>query len=210
MRTDTSEHLSGAIANLSVGEPVVIFDETRQRSELIFGARTASVDLVAFAVRVGSGLIEAALPRRRCNELGLVSMPGTAPDHPSRIAVDAAVGIGTGISATDRARTLRVLGDPSTKLDDLRRPGHVLTIAIDDDACRCRLSQSFLQSLALLMADAEQPPAFAITTLIDRESGEALDQAAAGLFALRAGMPFLSAAMLSDEEHSAAVYSATA
>jgi 3,4-dihydroxy 2-butanone 4-phosphate synthase/GTP cyclohydrolase II len=89
----------------------------------------------AWLVRHTSGLLCATLTGHRADQLTLPAMDGeeTSGDATSfAVAVDAAHGIGTGISATDRAHTVRVLADPSSVPDDLVRPGHVLPVRVAD------------------------------------------------------------------------------
>ncbi|GAB92010.1 3,4-dihydroxy-2-butanone-4-phosphate synthase [Gordonia rhizosphera] len=100
---------------------------------LTFPAQLATAEAVHFAVRYSSGLIHAAVPSARLDELRIPDQPALASEHsgiPFTVAVDA-VGVGTGISGTDRAATLRTLAAADTTYRDLRRPGHVIPI-------RCR------------------------------------------------------------------------
>ena len=101
---------------------------------VLFGAAEVITDKdVAMAVRYSSGLINAAMFSDDLDRLRIPDQPVFDSERNGlrfTVAVDA-VGVGTGISAIDRAHTLRTLADPSTIADDLRRPGHVLPV-------RCR------------------------------------------------------------------------
>jgi 3,4-dihydroxy 2-butanone 4-phosphate synthase/GTP cyclohydrolase II len=113
---------------LGRGRPAVVHNG--REAVFVLPLAEVSPSAVAFLVRHGSGLLMAALPRRRCDELGLPRMWG-AFEQPSDycVTVDAADGITTGISATDRATTLSRLADPAACSADFQRPGHVMTRA---------------------------------------------------------------------------------
>jgi len=98
---------------------------------LAFPAATATTGQLHFAIRYSSGLIHAAMPTSRLDELRVPDQPVLTSENSGTsftVAVDATAGIGTGISAQDRAHTMRVLADPQTVADDLIRPGHVLPV----------------------------------------------------------------------------------
>jgi 3,4-dihydroxy 2-butanone 4-phosphate synthase/GTP cyclohydrolase II len=181
--------------DLRDGRPLIVYDEPLQTFDLAFAAAGASVDLVAFAVCFGSGLIEVALPDGRCDELRLVSMPGVGRSS-ARVAVDASSGIGTGISAADRARTINVLADTRTVPDDLRRPGHVKTRAVTESPCHCEPSDGLVRVLLQVIREVGIPPAVARTALLARDTGEPFDRAVADRFARQWGLRVLSSGAL--------------
>lgn len=117
---------------LGRGRPAVVHNG--REAVFVLPLAEISVSGVAFLVRHGSGLLIAALPRSRCDDLGLPRMWGVF-ERPSDycVTVDAADGITTGISATDRATTLSRLADPSAGPADFQRPGHVMTRATHPD-----------------------------------------------------------------------------
>ncbi|WP_043781519.1 3,4-dihydroxy-2-butanone-4-phosphate synthase [Rhodococcus sp. JVH1] len=123
-----------ALSDLSAGRPVVLTGTNPANdAHLVLAAEKATVESIAFMVRFGSGLICAALPGTECDRLQLTRMVGEDRDHSGieyTVSVDA-VGPGTGISATDRARTLRMLSDGSSAADAFTRPGHVLPVRTD-------------------------------------------------------------------------------
>lgn len=102
-------------------------------ADVLLPAALAEPTWVAWLVRHTSGLLSTPMPADRADALHLPPMvgrgetPGTAS---YAVSVDAADGIGTGISARDRARTARVLADPETGPADLCRPGHVLPVRV--------------------------------------------------------------------------------
>ncbi|OHV06897.1 3,4-dihydroxy-2-butanone-4-phosphate synthase [Mycobacterium talmoniae] len=97
-------------------------------ADLLMSGEHATTGRIAFYVRHTSGMIQAALTADRCDELDLPPMATLPRNEASAVAVDAAVGVTTGISAADRARTIRILADRRSGPVDLRRPGHVLPL----------------------------------------------------------------------------------
>ncbi|GAB2742194.1 hypothetical protein GCM10027174_14660 [Salinifilum aidingensis] len=119
-----------ALGSLRSGRPALVADEREpaRPGHVVLPAALAEVSWVAWAVRYTSGLLCAALPEDRADGLDLPPMvrPGRSPRAAYTVAVDAACGVTTGISASDRTRTARVLADPHSGPGDLVRPGHVL------------------------------------------------------------------------------------
>jgi 3,4-dihydroxy 2-butanone 4-phosphate synthase/GTP cyclohydrolase II len=120
-----------ASADLQAGRPVVITGGTDgAHGQLVFAAANASAETVAFTVRHSTGFLCAALDERTAQRLELVPMQGAPVGSRLLVSVDAAVGVSTGISAADRARTLRLLADAETTAADLTRPGHLVPLAV--------------------------------------------------------------------------------
>jgi 3,4-dihydroxy 2-butanone 4-phosphate synthase/GTP cyclohydrolase II len=122
-----------AIAEIAAGRPVVVVDDADRENEgdLIFAASAATTELVGFMVRHTSGMICVALNGADCDRLELPPMYHTNQDRRGTgytVSVDAREGVATGISAADRARTIRLLGSPRTRDIDLARPGHVFPL----------------------------------------------------------------------------------
>ncbi|WP_167109523.1 bifunctional 3,4-dihydroxy-2-butanone-4-phosphate synthase/GTP cyclohydrolase II [Amycolatopsis granulosa] len=122
-----------AIADIAAGRPVVVVDDEDRENEgdLIFAAEKATPELLAFMVRYTSGYVCVALTEGDCNRLDLPPMYHTNQDQRGTaytVTVDAAEGITTGISAADRAHTIRLLADPKSQASDFRRPGHVVPL----------------------------------------------------------------------------------
>ena len=93
------------------------------------------VSVFLFAARVASGLLCLALPRKRLRELEIESLPSKykVADTPFYSSVDAVSGISSGISPRDRAATIRKIIDPTTRPEDLARPGHVMLLGAHAD-----------------------------------------------------------------------------
>jgi 3,4-dihydroxy 2-butanone 4-phosphate synthase / GTP cyclohydrolase II len=126
-----------AIADIAAGRPVVVVDDEDRENEgdLIFAAEKATPELLAFMVRYTSGYVCVSLTETDCDRLDLPPMYHTNQDQRGTaytVTVDAREGISTGISAADRARTIRLLADPSADAKDFNRPGHVVPLRARD------------------------------------------------------------------------------
>src|SRR5512140_1105306 len=124
-----------AIQDIQAGKLVIVADDESRENEgdLVCAAEQVTPELVNFMATNGRGLICLALTPDRCRVLELPQMVGknTEAHHTAfTISVDATArfGVTTGISAADRAATIRVAINPATQPDDLRRPGHVFPL----------------------------------------------------------------------------------
>lgn len=118
-----------AIAAIERGEFVVVVDGTDDDSEgdLVMAASRVTPAAMAFLVRHCSGLASVALKGDRLDTLDIPMMvPGDESPNQYAVSVDLIAGTTTGISASDRAATVRALADPATRPSDLTRPGHVM------------------------------------------------------------------------------------
>src|SRR5215510_5862962 len=120
-----------AVADIAAGKAVIVVDDADRENEgdLIFAAEKATPELVAFMVRYTSGYICVPLTESDCDRLDLPPMFHTNQDVRGTaytVAGDAKVGVTTGISAADRAHTIRTLADESSRASDFNRPGHVV------------------------------------------------------------------------------------
>ena len=122
-----------AIDEIARGRPVLVADDADRENEVdvILAAATATREWVAWTVRHSSGYLCAPLPAARADALALPLMVARSEDPRGTaytVSVDAAAGVTTGISAGDRAATLRALAAPDATPGDLIRPGHVLPL----------------------------------------------------------------------------------
>lgn len=130
VRLDSIEQ---AIADIKAGKAVVVVDDPGRENEgdIIFAASKATPELMGFLVRHSSGYVCAPTPGAILDRLGI---PLMTPHNREMmrtaytISIDARDGITTGISAADRARTVRVLADSATESFELVMPGHVLPL----------------------------------------------------------------------------------
>ncbi|WP_419817125.1 GTP cyclohydrolase II [Glaciibacter flavus] len=118
---------------LRAGRPVIVADDEARENEgdAVMAAEFASQQWIAWMVRNTSGYLCAPMPDEIADRLELPLMTQQSQDDRRTaytITVDAADRLSTGISAADRAHTLRVLADPSSEPSDLIRPGHVLPL----------------------------------------------------------------------------------
>jgi len=126
-----------AIRKVRQGEMLILIDdETRENEgDLALAAEHVTADAVNFMITHGRGLVCAPIAGARAYALGLTPMcPGNRRLHGARftVSVDARDGITTGISAHDRAHTIRRLADEATRPSDLVSPGHVFPLIACD------------------------------------------------------------------------------
>ncbi len=122
-----------AVAALAVGRPVIVVDDEGRENEgdVVLAAELATAETIAWTVRNTSGFLCAPLAPELADALELPPMVAVNQDPRGTaytVTVDAAEGVSTGISAADRARTLRVLADPASVPADLHRPGHIVPL----------------------------------------------------------------------------------
>jgi len=122
-----------AVEDIAAGKAVVVIDDKDRENEgdLVFAASKATPELVAFTIRYSSGVICAPMEGQALDRLAI---PLMTPRNRERmrtaftVSVDARAGVTTGISAADRARTIRVLVDSATEPSEMVQPGHVFPL----------------------------------------------------------------------------------
>jgi 3,4-dihydroxy 2-butanone 4-phosphate synthase/GTP cyclohydrolase II len=134
MKLNTIEEI---LADLRDGRMVVIMDDEDRENEgdLIMAAQFTRAEDVNFMARYGRGLICLTLMRERCRQLRLPLMVGdTHLDHATNftVSIEAAEGVTTGISAHDRAHTIRTAVRREARAEDLRQPGHIFPLMAQD------------------------------------------------------------------------------
>jgi 3,4-dihydroxy 2-butanone 4-phosphate synthase / GTP cyclohydrolase II len=123
-----------AIEQIRNGRIVIVVDDEDRENEgdFIAAADLVSPDIINFMATHGRGLICASITEERCEELNLEMMVGNNTSyHKTAFTVSVDLighGCTTGISASDRAKTVRALVDPLTKPEDLSRPGHIFPL----------------------------------------------------------------------------------
>ncbi len=127
------DSIDKAIAAIAAGQVVVVVDDEDRENEgdLIFAASKATPELVGFMIRHTSGVICVAMEGDELDRLDLPPMTVVNEDRKGTayaVSVDARDGISTGISAADRAHTIKVMSDSATEPRDLTRPGHVFPL----------------------------------------------------------------------------------
>ncbi|MBC6461441.1 bifunctional 3,4-dihydroxy-2-butanone-4-phosphate synthase/GTP cyclohydrolase II [Actinomadura sp. HBU206391] len=122
-----------AVADIAAGRPVVVVDDEDRENEgdIIFAAGKATPELLAFTIRYTSGVICVPMLGEDLDRLQIPLMTSQNRDRMRTaytISVDARDGVTTGISAADRARTIRTLCDSATEPHEIVRPGHIFPL----------------------------------------------------------------------------------
>ena len=122
-----------AVADIAAGRPVVVVDDANRENEgdIIIAAAMMTPELMAFMIRYTSGVICVPLLAETLDRLQLPLMTSHNTERMRTaftVSVDARDGVTTGISAADRARTVRVLVDSATESYELVRPGHIFPL----------------------------------------------------------------------------------
>ena len=136
-----------AIREIAAGRMVIVVDDEDRENEgdLTMAAEACTPELVAFIRKYASGVICVPMTSERLEQLELPQMVqrnearlGTA----FTVSVDAREGITTGISAADRARTIRVLADPNSRPNDVVKPGHIFPLRAREGGVLVRAGQT--------------------------------------------------------------------
>jgi 3,4-dihydroxy 2-butanone 4-phosphate synthase / GTP cyclohydrolase II len=128
------DSIDAAIEDIRRGRVIIVVDDEDRENEgdFVAACELTTPDIVNFMATHGRGLICAALPESRCEKLELELMVGKNTSlHETAFTVSVDLigrGCTTGVSASDRAKTINALVDPSTKPEDLARPGHVFPL----------------------------------------------------------------------------------
>jgi 3,4-dihydroxy 2-butanone 4-phosphate synthase / GTP cyclohydrolase II len=189
--------IARALADLSAGRPVVVLGSGADaHGRLVVAAESASAEELAFVIRHSTGLLCVAMPGEDLDRLAVPPMTAGHGDRPSdafAVSVDARAGGSTGISATDRARTVRVLADPASTAADLTRPGHVVPVRTRDGGVL--LHPGVAEAAADLARMAGRRPAGVLAELV-ADDGPLLGAAGCRAFADRHGLTMVSVGQL--------------
>jgi 3,4-dihydroxy 2-butanone 4-phosphate synthase/GTP cyclohydrolase II len=129
----TFDSIESAVADIAAGRLVIVTDDENRENEgdLIMAAEKATPQTVNMMIRYCSGIVCVPTVEHQLRRLGLGPMVAANREiHRTdfAVSVDAAEGITTGISAYDRAQTIRLLGDPESRPEQLVQPGHVFPL----------------------------------------------------------------------------------
>jgi 3,4-dihydroxy 2-butanone 4-phosphate synthase/GTP cyclohydrolase II len=128
------DRIEDAIEDIRQGKMIIVADDENRENEgdLICASEAITPEIVNFMIREARGLMCVSLTNDRCVELGLemmVDQNTTSHETPFTVSVDLlGHGCTTGISAQDRAKTIKALVDSNTKPSDLGRPGHIFPL----------------------------------------------------------------------------------
>lgn len=198
MTAETSaERVQRAVAALAAGRMIVVVDDHDREDEgdLVVAAELITTEQAAFVVAHTTGIVCAPMPAAVADRLGLPPMVADNQDNHGTaftVTVDH-VATGTGVSAADRALTLRALADPATVPADLRRPGHVFPLRARESGVLERAGHT--EAAVDLLQMAGLTPVAVISEIVDDDGsmrrGESLRA-----FAERYELPVLAIADL--------------
>src|ERR1700757_640450 len=165
MRERKLDSIEDIIADIKAGKMVIMMDDEDRENEgdLIMAAEKATPEAVAFTVRHSSGIICLPMTRERLEELRLPLMVAeNTESHRTAftISVDYKHGTTTGISAADRARTIRALADPTPRPDDFARPGHIFPLRCAEGGVLARAGHTEASVDLVKLAGLANPAAF--------------------------------------------------
>jgi 3,4-dihydroxy 2-butanone 4-phosphate synthase/GTP cyclohydrolase II len=192
--------IPAALAALSEGKPVIVVDNESRENEgdLIIAAQFATQEWLAFMIRNTSGFICAPMTHEIADrlELPLMVLDNQDPLQTAyTVTVDAPDRFSTGISAADRAHTLRVLADFDSTPSSLNRPGHILPLRALDGGVRARAGHT--EAAVDLLKLAELIPVGAIGE-ITKDDGEMMRLPELIEFGEREDLPVITIAALID------------
>jgi 3,4-dihydroxy 2-butanone 4-phosphate synthase/GTP cyclohydrolase II len=189
-----------AIADIRTGKLVIVADDEDRENEgdLVGAADMVTPAMINFMATHGRGLICLTLIPERCQALGLPPMAEQnteAHETAFTVSIDAATrfGVTTGISAADRAATIRVAIDPATVPSDLRRPGHVFPLRARPGGVLQRVGQT--EASVDLARLAGLYPAGVICEILSPD-GTMARRPELERFAARHGLTFITVAQL--------------
>lgn len=197
--SEIRQHFESVAETLRRGGLVVVFDrEQPARGGIaVGGAQRASDDVINFLATWARGITAVAIPEDRAGRLNLplqANQPGVRQDHHPEnerwtVTVEARDGVTTGISASDRAATVRLLSSPHARPVDLATPGHVHPVLASERGLVQRQGWAEAACDTLRMAGLD---AVAVFSQILDDSGELLTDAGLEAFAVDHGLPIMA------------------
>ena len=194
------DSVDDAIRDIRNGKMIIVADDEDRENEgdLVCAAASVTPDIINFMATHARGLICVTLTPERADELDLRLMTDVnteAQGTAFTISVDAAsrFGVTTGISAADRATTIRVCVDPATRPDDLRRPGHVFPIRARPGGVLRRVGQT---EASVDLARMAGLPAAGVICEISNPDGSMARRPELELFARQHDLRFITVAQI--------------
>ncbi len=165
-----------AFDRLRAGQMLIMVPEESDYAEgdLVMTGEKITPDHVNFMTREGRGIVSIAIPEKRMRELGIPLAPSSEGGFASEQAgslVEAREGVTTGISASDRARTIQVIASPKSTPEDIVMPGHVLPLMALSGGVMMRAGRA--EGAVDLMKCAGMRPAAALCAILDDEGNAA-------------------------------------
>ena len=151
------------IKDLSAGKMVVIVDDEKRENEgdLLFCASSVTAEKINFMAKFARGLICLALDKKRFNKMDLKLMTDANKSRHRTaftVSIEAKKGVTTGISAKDRAQTIKVAVSPLSKPNDLVSPGHIFPLLANDGGVLVRAGHTEAAVDLAKMATSEKSP----------------------------------------------------
>ncbi|MGR0161061.1 3,4-dihydroxy-2-butanone-4-phosphate synthase [Paenarthrobacter nitroguajacolicus] len=186
--------VESAIAAMAAGQAVIVVDNEDRENEgdIIFAAEHATPALMGWTIRYSSGVICVPLDEERAEALILPPMVEINEDAKGTaytVSCDAAIGVSTGISATDRALTARILADPNSTPASITRPGHIFPLRAVNGGVRERPGHT--EAAVDLCRLAGLAPVGVIAELV-HDDGEMMRLDSLRDFAAEHGCPLIS------------------
>jgi 3,4-dihydroxy 2-butanone 4-phosphate synthase len=195
-------HLSGrvgvekAVAQLAAGGAVVVWDPVREgEGDVVFAGSALNPDAIAFLLTQACAHTTVPCDRERLDRLEIPPMPGPGDRHGTAMhtAVDLAAATGTGVSAAERAATIRRLAAPDARPGDFLRPGHVFPLAARAGGFAERAGHT---EAAVELCRAAGLPTVAVICEVMNPDGTMAGLGELERFALRWGVPLVEIADL--------------
>lgn len=187
-----AEGVQRCIAQLAAGDAIVIYDPEREaEADIVYAGSRFRPESMVFLLTTACGHTTVPCDGSRLDRLEIPALEGAGDRHgtAAHLPVDLAAGTGTGVSAHDRAGTIRRLAHPDARPDDFLRPGHVFPLAGRPGGLRERRGHT---EASLALCAAAGLPTVAVICEVMGTDGHMLSGAAVERFALRWGLPMIS------------------
>lgn len=194
------DSIERAIADIAAGKMVIVADDDDRENEgdLVCAADLITPEIVNFMIKSAGGLVCLAITGERADHLALTQMSEFNTEEQRTaftVSIDAAprFGVTTGISAHDRAQTIKVAVDPNSTQSDLRRPGHIFPLRAREGGVLQRVGHT--EAAVDLARLAGRTPAGVICEILN-EDGSAARRPQLEVFAKKHGIAFVTVAQL--------------
>ena len=191
-------HLTGrtgvekSVAQIAAGGAVIVWDPVREsEGDVVFAGATLRPEAVTFLLTQACGHITVPCDLARLERLDIPALPGGGDRHGTapHLPVDLAANLGTGVSASERAATIRRLAHRDAKASDFVRPGHVFPLAARAGGIAERAGHT---EASVRLCHAASMPTVAVICEVMNPEGSMAGLAELERFALRWGLPLVS------------------
>ncbi|KMT05324.1 hypothetical protein BVRB_7g174590 [Beta vulgaris subsp. vulgaris] len=184
-----------ALITLKQGKFVIVVDDENEEGNLVMAATFVSPQAMTFMVKHGSGIVSVGMRGEDLERLKLPLMSldsenadSTAPTF--TVTVDAKVGTTTGVSASDRAKTVVALASPDSKPEDFNRPGHVFPLKYRNGGVLRRAGHTEASVDLIMLAGLR--PVSVLSTIIDQDDGSMASLTTLRKLSLEHNIPIVS------------------